>query len=110
MSRNIGITKQEYQNMCKESDNNFGYPTEQEQEHATKDIMQEQITNLEKQQIQLLTMIRDLTSIRRPWHKGSDRTEREEVDLGRKWVRFWRVTDSLGELNIELKAFNSLPQ
>mgnify|MGYP003147303633 CR=1 FL=1 len=88
----------------------FGYPTEQEMDDAAKDIMQEQITNLEKQQIQLLTMIRDLTSIRRPWHKGSDRTEREEVDLGRKWVRFWRVTDSLGELKIELKAFNSLPQ
>lgn len=96
--------------MCKESDNNFGYPTDQESKDAAKDIMQEQVTNLEKQQFQLLTMIRDLSSISRPWHKVSDRTEREEERLGNKWVRFWRVTDNLGELRNELKAFNSLPQ
>ena len=46
MSHNIGITKQEYQNMCKESDNNFGYPTDQESKDAAKDIMQEQVKKL----------------------------------------------------------------
>ena len=110
MSHNlIGITKQQYEQMCQESDA-IKAENDQARSDLERDIMQEQVTNLEKQQFQLLTMIRDLTSISRPWHKVSDRTEREEERLGNKWVRFWRVTDNLGELRNEVRAFNSLPQ
>ena len=90
----IGITKRQYQEWCQ---------TEQEQEHAAKDILQEQVDKLAHIQRALIGSIHFLSTIK-------DKTDRQEKVLEARKLKLIKITDSLGDLNIEVKAFNSLPQ
>lgn len=81
----------------------FGYPTDQEMKDAAKDIMQEQVNKLAHIQKALIGSIHFLSTI-----KG--KTDRQEKVLEARTLKLIKITDNLGDLNIELKAFNSLPQ
>ena len=81
----------------------FGYPTDQESKDAAKDIMKEQVLKLAHVQMALIGSIHFLSSI-------IGRTERQQEELDKRSKKLIAITDNLGELNIELKAFNSLPQ
>ena len=119
MSQNItGITKEQYEQWCKESETyNLSGSDLEKDLLRVKSINQEEIINLENQQFQILKKLSKIIRHReflvleagKPLHNCAYNLAEEEK-LSSLWVKFWRVTDYLGSFRQEMKAIESLPQ